>query len=216
MQGGVDAVHRSPMSGDLVLHPLVAEAAQGRLPRWAVAGTKRREHMERVAELLRDWSKARCESPIEVERWAALGFLHDALRDAKPNDLRPYVEVSMTYLPGSMLHGPATARMLREGGVTDETLLTAVKYHTIGTADFGVIGKALYAADFLEPGREFCQKWRCELRAIMPEQLDTVVCKIVGARVQHLIDKERPVRAETLGFWNTLVKGRSWVSASEP
>ena len=185
------------------------------MPRWAVAGTKRREHMERVAELLRGWSKARRESPLEVERWAALGFLHDALRDAKPRDLRGSVGASMGYLPGSMLHGPAAATMLREGGVTDETLLTAVAYHTIGSADFCVIGKALYAADFLEPGREFCQKWRCELRAIMPEELDTVVRKITGSRIRHLIDKGRPVRAETLGFWNTLVKGRSWVSASE-
>lgn len=203
------------MSEGSELHPLVAEAAQGRLPDWAVAGKKRREHMQRVAELLREWSTSRSESPIEVDRWTALGFLHDVLRDAKPKDLRGSVPAPMSHLPGGVLHGPAAATRLREGGVTDETFLTAVAYHTIGSPDFGVVGKALYAADFLEPGRKFRRKWRGGLRATMPEELDAVVRTILSARIRYLVDKKRPVRPETLGFWNMLVKGRSWVSASE-
>ena len=185
------------------------------MPDWAVAGKKRREHMERVAELLHDWSTSRRESPLEVDRWTALGFLHDVLRDAKPKDLRRSVAAPMAHLPGGVLHGPAAAAMLRGGGVRDEAFLTAVSYHTIGSPKFGVIGKALYAADFLEPGRNFRKKWRRGLRDMMPEELDAVVRTILGARIRHLIDKKRPVRPETLGFWNALVKGRSWVSVSE-
>ena len=121
----------------------------------------------------------------------------------------------MAHLPGGVLHGPAAAAMLREGGVTDEAFMTAVAYHTIGSPDFAVIGRALYAADFLEPGRNFRKKWRRGLRDTMPEELDVVVRTILAARIRHLIDKKRPVRPETLGFWNALVKGRSWVSVSE-
>ena len=70
------------------LHPWVAAAATGVLPDWAVARKKRRAHMARVAELLREWGEVRCDHPRDVERWTAVGYLHDVLRDADPDDLR--------------------------------------------------------------------------------------------------------------------------------
>ena len=197
------------------LHPLVAAAATGVLPDWAVARKKRRAHMGRVAELLREWGELRGDDPLDVERWIAVGYLHDALRDADPHELRGALSTPLDELPDEVIHGPAAADRLRLAGVTDKPLLTAIAFHSLGSPDFDDIGKALYVADFLEPGRKIQPKWRARLRSEMPGGLDAVARAVVGKRIQFLVKKGRPVPLETLGLWNVLAKGRSWASASE-
>lgn len=189
------------------LHPWVAAAAVGVLPDWAVARKKRRAHMGRVSALLREWSEARRDNSRDVDRWAAAGYLHDVLRDAKPDKLREALSEPLDHLPDEVVHGPAAADRLRQGGVTDEPLLAAIAFHTLGSPEFDDIGKALYAADFLEPGRKIQPKWRGRRRDEMPEGLDSVVQAIVGKRVQFLIKKGRPVPRETMGLWNVLARG---------
>ena len=207
--------HSHRKAGVSKLHPWVAAAATGVLPDWAVVRKKRRAHMARVAELLREWGEARGDHRRDVERWCAVGYLHDVLRDADPDDLRAELSSPWDQLPDEVIHGPAAADRLRRGGVRDEPLLTAVACHTLGSPDFDDIGKALYVADFLEPGRQLQPKWRARLRKEMPEGLDTVAKAVVGKRIQFLIKKGRPVPLETLGLWNRLAKGRLWASASE-
>ena len=171
--------------------------------------------MGRVSALLREWGEGRGDDPRDVERWAAVGYLHDVLRDADPDELRVASSVPLDHLPDEVVHGPAAADRLRQGGVADEPLLAAIAFHTLGSPDFDDIGKALYVADFLEPGRKLQPKWRARLRDEMPEGLNSVAQAVVGKRVQFLIKKGRPVPPETFGLWNILAKGRSWASASE-
>jgi len=186
------------------MHEIVEEAAEGRLPEWAVAGEERRAHMRRVADLLAAWAEESGVDAPDRARWSAAGWLHDALRDAPPEALRPFVPEPLRTLPGRVLHGPAAAQRLIEAGVDDEELLQAVACHTIGDPALGRLGRMLYAADFLEPGRAFLPQWRADLRARMPGELDGVLREIVRARVQHLLDRSKPVRPETMGFWNAL------------
>jgi len=171
--------------------------------------------MARVSDLLRDWAKQSDASPDQVKRWAAVGYLHDALRDEDPAVLKKQVSREFRDLPGRVLHGPAAAERLRADGVDDAELLTAVTYHTLGHEDFGGLGLALYAADFLEPGRSFRQEWRAELRSRMPHDVSGVARDIVGARIRHLVDRNRPIRPETMGFWNSMTTGEPWVAASQ-
>jgi HD superfamily phosphohydrolase YqeK len=187
------------------LHRVVERAAAGELPTWARATAERKEHMSRVAALLASWSGGLGLSEDERTRWAALAYLHDALRDADPEDLRGRVPPGLEALPPAILHGPAAAERLRVDGVKDGGLLLAVAYHTLGHADLGREGRALYCADFLEPGRVGLKdEWRSDLRGRMPEALHEVVREILGARIRHLLEGGRPVRAETMGFWNSL------------
>jgi len=185
-------------------HVVVEGAARGRLPEWAVAGPERRAHMERVAGLLGWWADALGLEETDRIRWRAAGHLHDALRDEDPDALRPLVPEPFRHHPGHLLHGPAAAERLRGEGVADEELLDAVAFHTIGDARLGALGRALYAADFLEPGRRFLADWRAALRARMPGELVPVVTEIARARIENLVARGSPVLPETLGFWNAL------------
>jgi len=185
-------------------HALVESAAQGRLPDWAVAGGERRAHMARVAALLGEWADALGLDVVDRMRWRAAGHLHDTLRDERPEALRPQVPERFRLLPGPLLHGPAAAERLREAGVADDELLHAIAFHTIGDAGLRGLGRALYAADFLEPGRAFLSDWRAELRARMPLELDAVLGEIVRARIENLLARGSPVLPETMGLWNAL------------
>jgi HD superfamily phosphohydrolase YqeK len=166
-----------------MFHPLIAAAAEGSLPSWTVALQKRREHVERVRVLMRSWAEKLGLSNSDVDRWSAAGLLHDALRDEDPDVLRDQVPAGMRALPGPVLHGPAAAERLRGEGVDDESLLMAVAFHTLGHPEWDRLGKALCAADFLEPGRRTLAEMRDPMRRRMPFDVDDVVRGIVAARV---------------------------------
>ena len=189
------------------LHPVVAAAARGELPGWAVAGQDRRAHMARVACLMESWCRDLCPGKGRIVRWRAAGFLHDALRDAPPNELVACLPERLRPLPESAYHGPAAAARLEDDGVDDPELLDAIRWHTLGSARFGRLGKALVAADALEPGRTLRPAWRRDLRKRAPGDLTRVVTEIVASRIGYLLRARCPVHPRTLGFWNSLVNG---------
>jgi HD superfamily phosphohydrolase YqeK len=184
----------------VILHPIVEAASSGQLPDWASAGRARRAHMERVGELLDAWAAELGLGTEERGRWRAAGWLHDVLRDQDPEVLRPQVPGRFRSYPGPILHGPAAAAKLRAEGVEDDELLDAVSFHTIGDAGLGRLGRALYAADFLEPGRSSSLAWRSELRDRMPAEMDAVLLELVESRVAYLTGAGRPVLPETAAF----------------
>jgi HD superfamily phosphohydrolase YqeK len=171
--------------------------------------------MRRVAKLLRKWAIAEGLDPEARDRQVALGFLHDAVKGASVEELREVVDPAHRDLPAPVLHGPGAAALLARDGVEDAGLLLAVTYHTLGHPDLDSAGRCLYAADFLEPGRNLRNKWRSRLRRRMPAKRNAVVKAVLRVRIMHLIEKGRPVRPETMAFWNSLVEGRSWARASE-
>jgi HD superfamily phosphohydrolase YqeK len=181
-------------------------AAAGRLPAWSVAGPERRAHSARVAALLVEWAGSLRLDAAETARWRAAGWLHDALRDADPGALRHALPVSLRDLPHPLLHGPAAAARLRAGGCDDEELLDAIAWHTLGCERFGRLGKALYLADFLEPGRSFAVAERAALRARMPAAADAVLRDVLRSRMRHLLDGGGTIRVETLEFWNSIAR----------
>jgi len=185
---------------------VLEDAAEGRLPPWAEAGPHREAHMARVAGLLDEWAAALDSDPDDRIRARAAAWLHDALRDADPETLRPTVEEALRDLPGKLIHGPAVAARLRAEGVEDEGLLHAITYHTLGHPDFDTVGRLLYIADFLEPGRSFRPLWRAVLRSRMPHAADEVIREVAAARVRHLLERGMTIRPETLAFWNAITR----------
>jgi HD superfamily phosphohydrolase YqeK len=179
--------------------PVVRAAARGELPAWARAAEKRRAHISRVAALLGEWADGLGLPPEERERWLAAGWLHDVLREASPEELRPLVPEAFRALPAKLLHGPAAAERL--AGEADAELLDAIRYHTLGSARFGRLGRALYLADFLEPGRRYEPEWTASLRARMPHELDAVMREVVRARVRHVMESGSVLHPETQALY---------------
>jgi HD superfamily phosphohydrolase YqeK len=183
---------------------LLEDAASGRLPPWSHAGESRFAHMQRVSTLLGEWADQLDLAPHDRIRWRAAGYLHDALREAPPEELRPLVPDPLKDLAGKLLHGPAAAARLRADGVADEDFLRAVAYHTIGHPGLDELGRALFIADFVEPGRRYEPQRLATLRARMPAARDDVLRDVLRSRIDRLLRDGRPMRAETVAFWNTV------------
>jgi HD superfamily phosphohydrolase YqeK len=164
------------------------------------------EHMGRVADLLGEWAQDLGLPEQDALRWRAAGYLHDALRDADPGVIKEGLPPRFADLPDDVIHGPAAAHRLAGEGVVDEALLRAVAYHTTGHPELDELGTAVYAADFLEPGRKQLVEERRALRARMTREPESVVREVAKLRIGRLVSSELPIPSETCGFWNTLVR----------
>jgi predicted HD superfamily hydrolase involved in NAD metabolism len=183
---------------------LLEAAAAGRLPAWSQVSAPRLAHMRRVSELLGEWADRLDLPAAERTRWRAAGYLHDALRETAPDELRPLVPDALKDLAGKLLHGPAAAERLRAEGVEDEDLLRAVAYHTIGHPELDELGRALFVADYIEPGRRYDPEGLAVLRARMPAARDSVLRHVLRARLDRLLREGRTMRPETVAFWNVV------------
>jgi HD superfamily phosphohydrolase YqeK len=160
------------------------------LPAWAQVTPARRSHVERVAALLGEWAGAMRVAQAERDRWLRAAWLHDALRDAPLKDL--------------MAHGPAAAERAAQDGERDRGVLDAVRYHTIGYAGWDDVGRMLYLADFLDPGRDFDPDGRRALATRVPADRDAVLREVARRRIEWVLRSGWPLLPETVAFWNAL------------
>lgn len=173
------------------------------LPQWAVVTPERLEHIQRVAELAADWAERMGVPDSERNRWLRAVWLHDALRDAAPAELEKWA--SGTAGPPELRHGPASAAHAKAEGETDRGVLDAVRYHSLGLAEWDMVGRMLYCADYLEPGRAFDHTRRAELAERLPDDPGGVLREVAQSRLTHLIQSGWPVLEPTVRFWNSLV-----------
>jgi len=161
------------------------------LPTWAHVTPARRAHVERVAAVLTQWADALRVSQTEKDRWLRAAWLHDALRDAP--------------LPDPLAHGPAAADRAAADGERDRGVLDAVRYHTVGHAGWDDVGRMLYLADFLDPGRDFDPDGRRALAARVPADRNAVLREVARRRIEWVVRSGWPLHPDTVAFWNDLV-----------
>lgn len=171
------------------------------LPPWAKVNEKRKGHIMRVTTLLATWASALEISSEERLAWIDAGRYHDALKDAPDDELRALVG-DVSYEP-QMIHGPAAAARLEQEGETRQGLLDAVRYHTIGYLDWDRTGRALYMADFLEPGRRFSRRDRAFLAKQVPSDFDGVFQQVVRAKLAWSLHEGHSLFPETVALWNS-------------
>jgi 2-amino-4-hydroxy-6-hydroxymethyldihydropteridine diphosphokinase len=165
----------------MTAHPVQALVVE--LPEWAQVSNGRRKHIIRVTTLLARWADAMGLPLDERQTWIDAGRFHDALRDAPVEELRALAGSGMAEV--ELLHGPAAAAWLEQHGETRRNLLDAIRYHSIGSRDWDRVGRALYMADYLEPGRDFDIERRARLATMVPNDFDGAFSEVVRARMSY-------------------------------
>jgi 2-amino-4-hydroxy-6-hydroxymethyldihydropteridine diphosphokinase len=173
------------------------------LPPWACVSDKRRAHIERVTALLDEWADALRLTPEDARAWHDAGRFHDALRDAPDQQLRALAGDPAGYTT-EMLHGPAAAARLAADGETRQDLLDAIRYHTVGNPSWGRLGRALYMADYLEPGRKFSRADRAYLASQVPHAFDTTFRQVLRARLEWSLREGMRLFPEAVALWNAV------------
>lgn len=172
------------------------------LPGWAIVGEKRRAHIARVTALLDEWAVTLRLDAAEAQAWHDAGRWHDALRDATPEELRTLA--GDADLPDDMQHGPAAANRLARDGETRTSVLDAVRWHSVGSASWDRTGRALFMADFLEPGRRFMRSERALLAAQFPHDFDGVFRQVVRMRLEWILREGNRIFPATAELWNSV------------
>lgn len=182
-------------------HPIRAEL-RPTLPEWSILTLERLHHVERVAALVYAWALEMGVPDSERNRWLRAVWLHDALRDAPEETLRELAPT--TPGPASLLHGPASAALAKAHGEMDRGVLDAVRYHSIGLAEWDLVGRVLYCADYLEPGRPFDRHERADLARAFPGAVQQTLREVARRRLMHVVHSGWPVLEPTCRFWNSL------------
>jgi HD superfamily phosphohydrolase YqeK len=172
------------------------------LPPWAMASKPRRRHIARVVALTDRWARALGVAAGEAAAWHDAARWHDALRDAPEQTLREITGDSQR--PAELLHGPAAARMLERSGESRGAVLDAIRFHTTGSSDWSRTGRALFMADFLEPGRAFSRVKRAALAARVPHDFDGTFRDVVRMRMEWALREAHALYTETVALWNTV------------
>lgn len=173
------------------------------LPSWACVSEKRRAHIERVTALLDTWARQLSLSEEEARAWHDAGRLHDALRDADEPLLRSLAGDHSDFTL-EMLHGPAAAQRLVNEGETRLEVLDAVRHHTVGSERWGRLGRALYMADYLEPGRRFSRTDRAFLAAQVPRDFDAAFRQVLRARLEWSLREGMRLYPQAVALWNAV------------
>jgi HD superfamily phosphohydrolase YqeK len=84
-------------------------------------------------------------------------------------------------------------------------VLDAVRYHSLGLAEWDMVGRILYCADYLDPARSFDQERRAELADRLPDDPSGVLREVARSRLLHIVKSGWPVLDPTARFWNSLV-----------
>lgn len=171
------------------------------LPVWATVSEPRLEHIARVAELAAKWAEEMGIPDNERNRWLRAVWLHDAMRDAPPAEMAEWAP--STVGNEDLRHGPASAARAKADGETDRGVLDAVRYHSVGLAEWDMVGRVLYCADYLEPGRKPTEE-RAALSARFTTDPTGVLRDVAQARILRLIRAGWPLPDPTVRFWNSI------------
>lgn len=177
------------------------------LPSWARVSAPRLAHIQRVAELVAAWGDELGIPESEQQRWFKAVWLHDALRDAPEEELARWAGTERG--PVELRHGPAAAGRAKAEGETDRGVLDAVRFHSVGLAEWDMVGRVLYCADFLEPGRRFDPEVRADLARRFPEAPQAVLREVARRRMHYLIETGWTIPEPTHRFWNSLAAAAS-------
>jgi predicted HD superfamily hydrolase involved in NAD metabolism len=125
------------------------------------------------------------------EKASLAALCHDAFRDLSATQwLRLAEKWQMTVLHEEkkapvLLHGPLAARYFElHWEIKDQEVLSAIRFHTSGHPDLEPIGKIVFLADGIEPGRMFPEREALEIIAF--QNLDTACLKMLEANIRFL------------------------------
>ena len=87
-------------------------------------------------------------------------------------------------------------------GETRTDVLDAIRWHTIGSDVWGRTGRALYMADYLEPGRKFSRADRAHLASQVPRAFDGTFRQVVRHRLEWSLREGHELYPTAVAMWN--------------
>ncbi|MGC9312386.1 MAG: bis(5'-nucleosyl)-tetraphosphatase (symmetrical) YqeK [Sediminispirochaetaceae bacterium] len=141
---------------------------------------------------------------VSLEEAEIAALAHDMARELPEHDMIRIAEedgfpiLSEEAERPVLLHGRASAVLLnRLWNEKRENILYAVRRHTQGDRDMGLLGMLLFVADYIEPGRTHISEEfrRGVLKMNMPQRM---VMRVIEDEMKYLDEKRIPVSERTM------------------
>jgi len=137
------------------------------------------------------------------------GWLHDCARHLSPGELLALAKENHIEIDGFasrhpvLLHAPLGVVIAKRLGCTDNEVLAAIRYHTLGTPGMSLTGRIVYLADKIEPGRNYPGVG--SLRTQAEANFQAGLLAAAAQTINNTTRKKQAIHPLTFAFWNWLV-----------
>lgn len=143
----------------------------------------------------------------DPEKAYTTGLVHDIMKNESVEDMLQLIENDGQVLTESekaitvTLHAIAGEVYLRKNlGVTDEEVLSAVRWHTTGKEDMSLFEKIIYVADLVSEDREYPDVK--EVRQLAEENLDKTLLRGLSFTIEDNAKKYKLIHIDTVKAYN--------------
>ncbi|MGB7604443.1 MAG: bis(5'-nucleosyl)-tetraphosphatase (symmetrical) YqeK [Lutisporaceae bacterium] len=176
---------------------------------------KRFKHSLNTAETALELANVFREDP---QRAYISGLVHDctreldlALQQSMLRELGIQVD-SLTHSNAELLHAYSAEYLIRQKfRIDDETIITAVKYHTTGKEAMELLEKIIFLSDVIEPSRSFLGI--DNIRQLSKCDLDEALIEAFDSSIKFLIGKKATIHPDTIyarNFIITHLQNKKW------
>ena len=152
---------------------------------------------------------------VDMTKAAVAGLLHDCAKCIPNNQKiklckKHDVEISeMEKKNPSLLHAKLGAYMAKKVyGVSDEEVISAIRWHTTGKPDMSMLDIIIYMADYIEPNRDKAPNLK-EIRKLYFENIEEALYEVLKSTLDYLNDRPDaidPMTRESYLFYKWKLK----------
>lgn len=146
----------------------------------------------------------------DIEKAKTAALFHDC---AKVKDLTSLLKMARDFdiildekhkKNPELIHAELGSKIAEQRyGIEDREILDAIKYHTTGRENMGLLEKIIYIADSMEPGRDY--PGVDKLRQLTYSNIDKAILMSMGKTIKYLVEKNQLIDLETVKARNYLL-----------
>lgn len=148
----------------------------------------------------------------DTEKAYTAGLIHDIMRYEPPEEMLKLIDSDGKYKLTPLerkitvtLHAVAGEVYLRTVlGVTDEEILSAVRYHTTGKEEMTLLEKIIYVADLTSDDRDYPDVK--EVRQTAEQSLEKATLRGLSFTIESNAHKNKPIHIDTVKAYNYLAE----------
>jgi predicted HD superfamily hydrolase involved in NAD metabolism len=146
---------------------------------------------------------------LNVAAVRTAAWLHDAAKSLSPTRQKSLAKQAGAdpheLSAPSLWHAAASCMLAQQQfAVKDPAILQAIRFHTTGAPSLGPIAKAIYVADYSEPGRRY--KGTKKLRKLALEDLQAAYLAVLREKLGWVLYKRQALHPRTVEAYNEAVQ----------
>lgn len=172
-----------------------------------ILSEERYQHSWQVSKLAEEIAES---YHIPSEKAKISGLIHDCAKDFSYHELQNLMEKYHIHLteiekciPG-IWHAYVGAELAKElFEIHDQEMFNAIKYHSTGFISLSLLGKIVYVADKIEPGRKMNHTGK--IKEMVWSDIDQAMLVLLNLELEYLISKNEVIHPNTFETRNKIL-----------